>query len=158
VRIPAALRAFSFFLIAPGSIVGLVPWLITGDVTRRVGIAGEVIAIALFAVGMSILIWCFRDFVVRGLGTPAPYDPPKRLVVAGLYRYTRNPMYVGIDLALVGESLWRWSASLLLYTAVVSVAFHLRVLFYEEPRLTELFGEEFTRYKAGVPRWILPLG
>jgi protein-S-isoprenylcysteine O-methyltransferase Ste14 len=157
-RIPAALRALSFFIIAPGSLVFLIPWWISEAATPRVGIAGEIIAIALFAVGMSILIWCFRDFVVRGLGTPAPYDPPKRLVVAGLYRYTRNPMYVGIDLALLGESLWRWSGSLLLYTAVVSVAFHLRVLLYEEPKLTELFGDEFTRYKAAVPRWIRPFG
>lgn len=154
---PASLRAASFFLIAPGSIVFLIPWWITGNWHPRVGAASQSIALAVFAIGMGVLLWCFRDFVVRGQGTPAPYDPPRRLVVQGLYRYTRNPMYVGIAIALIGESIWRWSGGLLLYAAVVAVAFHLRVLLYEEPKLRELFGAEFDEYRRRVPRWILPI-
>ncbi|HEY6218996.1 MAG TPA: methyltransferase [Gemmatimonadaceae bacterium] len=158
-KIPIWLRALSFFLIAPGSIVFLVPlWINGDDWTPRAGQLGRVVAIALFAIGMGILLWCFRDFVVRGRGTPAPYDPPRKLVVEGLYRFTRNPMYVGIVTALFGESLWRWSSSLALYAIAVAVAFHLRVLLYEEPKLTELFGEEFLTYKRQVPRWLPTLG
>jgi protein-S-isoprenylcysteine O-methyltransferase Ste14 len=153
-RIPAWLRAISFFLIAPTPIVVLGPLLVEGGVEPRIGLPGRIIAILLFVTGLSVLLWCFRDFVVRGQGTPAPYDPPRKLVVQGLYRFTRNPMYVGIFLALLGETLWRWSPALLLYAAIVAVAFHIRVLVYEEPKLAELFGAEFAEYRARVRRWL----
>jgi protein-S-isoprenylcysteine O-methyltransferase Ste14 len=92
--------------------------------------------------------------VRRGHGTPAPYDPPARLVVSGLYRYTRNPMYVALVVVLLGEGLWCWSYSIGIYAAVVALAFHLRVVIYEEPHLTSLFGNDFLIYRSRVARWI----
>ena len=153
-KIPLWLRAAAFFLIAPFPLVVVVPEIITGDWSARVGVTGRVAAIALFATGLAILVWCFRDFVVRGRGTPAPYDPPRALVVQGLYRFTRNPMYLGIVIALLGEAIWTWSGALLLYAALVGLAFHLRVVIYEEPKLTELFGDEFGEYRGRVRRWL----
>jgi len=105
-------------------------------------------------VGAVILVWCVRDFYVSGKGTLAPWDPPKRLVIVGLYRFTRNPMYVGILLLLAGWSLLAASPLLIGYTMVVAIAFHLRVVLYEEPTLLGLFGEEWTSYVASVPRWL----
>ena len=153
---PIWLRSLSFLVIAPGSILGLLPWWVTdGRLRPPRGIhAPQVAAVIIMAVGVSVLLWCFRDFARRGQGTPAPYDPPKLLVVAGLYRFTRNPMYVGLVVTLLGESLWSESWRLLVYAGVVAVAFHLRVLSYEEPKLTKLFGEQFEAYRARVPRWV----
>ena len=157
-KVPVWLRAVSFLIIAPGSILGLFPWWVTDGHLEAGGESAAFLAVAvvLFAVGLSTLLWCFVDFGRRGLGTPAPYDPPKKLVVAGLYRYTRNPMYVALVLALVGESIWSQSRGMMIYTAVVAVGFHLRVVIHEEPKLTELFGDEFADYRRRVPRW-LPL-
>jgi protein-S-isoprenylcysteine O-methyltransferase Ste14 len=156
ISIPLWLRALSFLLIAPGTITVLVPRYFTGGVFLPIGapMVGRVLAIVMMAAGYCVLLWCFRDFVRRGHGTPAPYDPPKKLVIAGLYQYTRNPMYVGLVIVLVGEALWSWSTLLLTYAAAVALAFHLRVLIYEEPKLTELFGRDFLDYRQRVSRWI----
>ena len=106
------------------------------------------------AIGVVMLLWCVRDFYVSGRGTLAPWDPPKRLVIVGLYRFTRNPMYVGISLLLAGWSLLAASPFLGSYTVVLAIAFHLRVTLYEEPRLKKQFGEEWATYAATVPRWL----
>ncbi|HWP45479.1 MAG TPA: isoprenylcysteine carboxylmethyltransferase family protein, partial [Blastocatellia bacterium] len=90
----------------------------------------------------------------KGRGTPAPYDPPRRLVVSGLYRYTRNPMYVGIVTLLIGEALAFRSISLAIYSAAVWPLFHLRVIYYEEPKLRELFGQDYLDYCKKVSRWL----
>ena len=104
-------------------------------------------------VGLTILIWCVRDFYVAGKGTLAPWDPPKNFVMIGLYRFVRNPMYLGILSLLAGWSFLSGSALLVAYTGLLGVAFHLRVVLYEEPRLQRQFGEQWTAYAASVRRW-----
>lgn len=106
------------------------------------------------AIGLVMLLWCVRDFYVSGKGTLAPWDPPRRLVIVGLYRFTRNPMYVGIALLLAGWSLLTASPLLAGYMVFLAIAFHLRVVLYEEPRLKKKFGEEWAKYAATVPRWL----
>ena len=108
-------------------------------------------------IGVVMLLWCVRDFYVSGRGTLAPWDPPKRLVIVGLYRFTRNPMYVGISLLLFGWSLLAASPLLAGYTVFLALLFHLRVVLYEEPRLKRQFDEEWASYAATVPRWLLRL-
>ena len=105
------------------------------------------------AIGVVMLLWCVRDFYVSGRGTLAPWDPPKRVVIVGLYRFTRNPMYVGILLLLGGWSLLAASRWLAAYAVFMAIAFHLRVMLYEEPVLKKQFGEEWDGYAATVPRW-----
>ena len=87
-------------------------------------------------------------------GTPAPYDPPVALVTDGLYRFVRNPMYVAIVGSLLGQAVWYWSRGVAWYALFVAFVFHVRVVLVEEPRLTQLFGDAFDVYRAGVPRWL----
>jgi protein-S-isoprenylcysteine O-methyltransferase Ste14 len=105
--------------------------------------------------GLFILFLCVVSFYRHGKGTLAPWDPPKRLVVADLYRYTRNPMYVGVTLILLGwagllGSMWHY-----LYALLMLIAFHLRVVLYEEPEMARLFPEDWANYKKNVPRWLI---
>jgi protein-S-isoprenylcysteine O-methyltransferase Ste14 len=102
-----------------------------------------------------VLLWCVRDFYVSGRGTLAPWDPPQRLVRVGLYRFTRNPMYVGVLLIVSGWSLLAGSPRLAWYTAILAVAFHLRVVLHEERWLAGQFGPDWEEYKRRVPRWLL---
>jgi len=104
--------------------------------------------------GTAILLRCIRDFAVVGRGTLSPIDAPRKLVVAGLYRYVRNPMYVGVTMVLVGEVLFFKSLALLEYTVVWFGVVNLFVLFYEEPTLKRRFGESYDRYRRSVGRWI----
>ena len=110
--------------------------------------------IAVIAVGAAVLLWCVRDFYVSGKGTLAPWDPPKRLVVVGLYRYMRNPMYVGLILLVLGCSVSLCSPVLAIYAGIVAIAFHIRVILHEEPWLESEFGDEWHRYRAAVSRWL----
>jgi len=103
--------------------------------------------------GLLVVLWCVRDFYVIGKGTLAPWDAPTRLVIVGLYRYVRNPMYVGVLTWLAGWSLLRGSALLAVYTLIVGAAFHLRVLYYEEPTLQQRFAADWTAYRNSVNRW-----
>ena len=104
--------------------------------------------------GGALLLWCVRDFHVSGKGTLAPWDPPKNLVVVGLYRHVRNPMYVGVLTLVAGWSVLLASPVVALYAVALAVAFHVRVLMSEEPWLSSRFGAEWTRYSAGVDRWL----
>ncbi|HMJ66761.1 MAG TPA: isoprenylcysteine carboxylmethyltransferase family protein [Candidatus Binatia bacterium] len=146
------LRALIAFLILPGTFAGLFPaWIVSADRWRG---QGSWIRVVPLVIGIAILIWCVRDFYVAGKGTLAPWDPPKNLVIVGLYRFVRNPMYVGILLLLAGWSFLSGSALLAAYAGLVGVAFHLRVVLYEEPRLKRQFGEQWTAYAASVRRWL----
>jgi protein-S-isoprenylcysteine O-methyltransferase Ste14 len=146
------LRALISFLILPGTFAGLIPaWIVSSDRGRGQGLIVGTIPLV---IGALILLWCVRDFYVSGKGTLAPWDPPRHLVIVGLYRFTRNPMYVGVLLVLTGWSLWAGSLWLAGYLVILAIAFHLRVVLYEEPTLKRLFGEEWTRYSAAVPRWL----
>jgi protein-S-isoprenylcysteine O-methyltransferase Ste14 len=147
-------RAALFIAIAPGSIAGWLPWYISGWKRPRLdeplGVGGVIVAVF----GWLVLLWCAREFAIRGRGTPAPYDPPRQLVADGLYRFVRNPMYVAVIISLLGQAALYRSRSVLWYTAIVALGFHLRVMLYEEPKLRELFGRSFDDYTARVPRWL----
>jgi protein-S-isoprenylcysteine O-methyltransferase Ste14 len=148
------LRALIALLVLPGIVAFAVPALIVPQMmTRPFNIIGAVPFIA----GAAVLLWCVRDFSVAGKGTLAPWDPPRHLVRVGLYRYSRNPMYVGVLLILVGWTAAFRLRSLVIYTMIVAIMFHFRVLLYEEPWLARTFPGEWPAYKARVPRWLVRL-
>ena len=146
------LRALTALLVLPGTFAGIIPALIVSvDQSRG---DGHPTGMAPLVAGVVILLWCVRDFYVAGKGTLAPWDPPKHLVVIGLYRFVRNPMYVGLTLLLIGWALIASSPLLGGYTLLFAIAFHLRVVLYEEPRLRKQFPEDWAAYAATVPRWL----
>ncbi len=147
-------RALLSFLLLPGVVAFLAPALLVPQLTTRMfHIAGGVP----FILGAVVLLWCVRDFYVAGRGTLAPWDPPRHLVRVGLYRYSRNPMYVGVLLILVGWIAGFRTRGLVIYTIVVAILFHLRVLLHEEPWLARTFPGEWPGYKSRVPRWLVRL-
>ena len=113
-------------------------------------VAGVLVGVA----GGALALWCILAFAMLGKGTPAPFDPPRRLVVAGPYRYVRNPMYIGAGLALAGAAMFYGSLPLLGYTGLFLLVTHAFVVFYEEPTLARLFGEQYRAYRARVHRWL----
>jgi len=149
-----ALKSLLFLILVPGTVAGFIPvaFLLTGPYIET-GIL-VYLAFLFWVVGGMILLWCFWDFLTKGFGTPAPLDPPKELVVSGMYKYVRNPMYVGVLLMLIAHFLLFGYWSLLIYAGVVSLAFHLFVVNYEEPTLKKKFGRAYTNYMKSVPRWI----
>ena len=108
----------------------------------------------LIATGLPVLLDSFARFALQGLGTPAPVAPPSRLVITGLYRYVRNPMYVAVVSLILGQGLFFGNVRLLEYAAAVWLGFHLFVLLYEEPTLRQSFGADYQQFCANVPRWI----
>lgn len=155
-RTSLALGALAFFVAAPGTVAGFIPFLLTDgrpapallgpDWTRWAGMP-------LVAAGAASLVESFVRFVTVGRGTPAPVAPPDQLVVTGQYRYVRNPMYVALLAIVTGEGLLLARPILFAYAGLLALAFHLRVLFYEEPRLTAQFGAGYDDYRRHVPRW-----
>jgi protein-S-isoprenylcysteine O-methyltransferase Ste14 len=152
----AALGSAVFFVLAPGVVAGLVPWWLTGWRARALSswwlplrVAGAVLLVA----GVAVLVHAFARFVVEGLGTPAPVAPTRELVVGGLYRYVRNPMYLAVLAAIVGQALVLGRLVLLPYAAVVGAAFAAFVHWYEEPALTRQFGARYQAYRRAVPGW-----
>jgi len=146
------LRSVISFLALPGIVAFLVPALLLGSRDTRL-LHGE--GVVVFLVGAFVLLWCVRDFYVAGKGTLAPWDPPRHLVNVGLYRVSRNPMYVGVLLILCGWTLAFRSRSLLIYSIAVAILFHLRVLLYEEPWLARTFPDDWPLYNSRVPRWLV---
>ena len=154
-RAEAYVGSAAFFLIAPGMIAGLVPWLITHwRVQPETPVMSLVIGAAMAAAGLAMVVESFVRFARTGGGTPAPVAPTERLVVTGLYRYVRNPMYVGVLLLIFGQMMLFSSAALLAYGVAIWTAFHVFVVFFEEHRLQREFGEEYDLYVRNVPRWI----
>jgi protein-S-isoprenylcysteine O-methyltransferase Ste14 len=145
-----------FTLLVPGTVGVLGPQWVKNNASE-VPVAARALASALFLIGAAIYLWCAWDFAVKGFGTPAPIDAPRLLVVKGLYRFTRNPMYVGVSSMIAGQGIYYGSSSIAVYLLVVVLFFNLFVRFYEEPTLRRLFGEQYTKYCRRVPRWILPL-
>ena len=153
----AVLGSALFFAVAPSSVAGLVPWWITGwefrppffdlDATRAVGIL-------LIVAGLPGLVDSFARFALQGLGTPAPIAPTQNLVMTGLYRYVRNPIYVALVAVILGQAALFGDQRLLLYGVLVWLAFHIFVLAYEEPTLRQSYGAEYESYRANVPRWL----
>lgn len=114
----------------------------------------SLLAIPLWLTGSFIILWSFRDFALRGRGTPLPADPPKELVVSGVYQYVRNPIYVGVLFIFLGHFLWFGYWTLFVYMIASFIGVHLFVVFYEEPTLRRKFGREYEEYLEHVPRWI----
>ena len=147
------LRILIFTVVVPASVTVYAPWWLLAR-SAAPGPAGwRWLALAPIAVGVAIYLRCALDFG-RARGTPAPIDPPKELVATGLYRFTRNPMYVGVASIVWGEALLFGSAPLALFAAAVCAAFHAFVTLYEEPSLRRRFGESYERYCRAVPRWL----
>ena len=146
---PLFARAFVAFLVLPGTVAILIPFLLA---PRNESF--NLLALIPLLAGLALLLWCVRDFYVAGKGTLAPWSPPQRLVNVGLYRFSRNPMYVGVLFMLVGWASAYGSQLLWLYALSVMVGFHLRVIFHEEPVLARTHGDDWLRYKAKVPRWL----
>jgi protein-S-isoprenylcysteine O-methyltransferase Ste14 len=146
-----------FLIIAPGAVAGLVPWWISGWRVEPAFFGLMFFRFAggiLVGLGLTGVLDSFVRFAWQGLGTPAPAIPTRHLVVTGLYRYVRNPMYVAVVSAILGQGLILGNVSVLEYGALVWLLFHLFVLVYEEPTLRASFGPEYEAFCAAVPRWI----
>jgi protein-S-isoprenylcysteine O-methyltransferase Ste14 len=152
------LRNLFFTVLQPGIVAGLIPYFILGnpDTARfKNGLSGfQYLSIVVFAAGVAILLYCIGMFAIKGKGTLSPADPTKKLVVSGLYRFSRNPMYIGVMLILVSEAAFFISIALLVYTVFVFIAFSLFIILHEEPRLTDDFGNEYREYLKSVRRWL----
>jgi protein-S-isoprenylcysteine O-methyltransferase Ste14 len=160
-KVSAIIGSALFLVIAPGFVAGLVPWWISRwrfeDSFAAMPLFLVVSRIAggiLITLGLIGLLDSFARFAVQGVGTPAPVFPTRHLVVTGLYRYVRNPMYVAVVSAILGQGFVFGNATLLGYGALICLLFHVFVLAYEEPTLKASFGGEYDAFRAAVPRWI----
>jgi protein-S-isoprenylcysteine O-methyltransferase Ste14 len=154
-RAKAALGSAVFLVIAPGVVAGLVPWWLTGWNTEYavwfpLRLAGAAVIVA----GAAVLLHAFTSFVVEGVGTPAPVVPTERLVVGGLYRYVRNPMYLAVIAAIVGQAVLLGRLGLLIYAAALWLLFAAFVRWYEEPNLEHRYGDAYESYRNAVPAWL----
>lgn len=146
------LRAIFSFMALPALVAFVIPVWIGAPVTRPVGYWA--VASVLLFLGTFLLLWCVREFYVSGSGTLAPWDPPRHLVTSGPYRISRNPMYIGVGTILAGWCTLSGSRTLILYSVLFMLGFHLRVLLFEEPWAVRRFGAEWQAYRARVPRWV----
>jgi protein-S-isoprenylcysteine O-methyltransferase Ste14 len=151
-----ALKALFFTLLVPGTVTVLIPWLILGrpgvDAIPRLTPL-RIFAVVVGSCGAGALLHCVRGFASYGKGTLAPVQPPELLVTRGLYRFNRNPMYLGVLAVLFAEFLFFERSGLVIYMAAMLACFHLFVVLYEEPRLTRQFGDRYRAYCRAVPRW-----
>lgn len=151
-------RNLVFTVLQPGLVTVLFPYLLLRntdhsfwpDVWTILHYAG----FGLMLFGVSILLWCVSRFVVEGKGTISPLDPTRKLIAAGVYRFSRNPMYIGVMLLLMGEAIFWQSLVLAAYAGIVFLAFNLFIILHEEPRLKRDFGDEYERYFQKVRRWL----
>src|SRR5690242_181531 len=156
-KLTAVLGSALFFAVAPAMLAGAIPWWMTHwrfrppflgvDATRWAGVA-------LIIAGVPGVLDSFARFALVGRGTPAPIAPPSQLVVSGLYRYVRNPIYVAVVAVILGQGVLFADWRLLVYGAALWLFFHLAVITSEEPTLRESFGAEYESYCANVPRWL----
>ena len=149
-------RALLAFLTMPAVVGILVPlWIARADPGRGPGHPGGLV---LASCGLAGLLWCVRDFYVIGKGTLAPWSPPKRLVVVGLYRFVRNPMYLSVLILVAGLAAWLGSPAVAAYALFLAFAFHLRVTLNEERWLARTFPAEWDAYARAIPRWLPRVG
>jgi protein-S-isoprenylcysteine O-methyltransferase Ste14 len=156
-RVAAILGSAVFLVIAPGTLAGYVPWRICRwqFAPPLLGfLPFRMIGALLIALGLPVLLDSFARFALQGLGTPAPVAPPKHLVVTGLYRYVRNPMYVAVTSLILGQGLLFGTVRVLEYGIIVWLGFHIFVLAYEEPTLRSKFGDQYREFCANVRRWL----
>ncbi len=145
-----------FTLVVPGTVTYWLPRALDlwRPVPKRPWLPTAWLSVAPLAIGLAIYVRCAWDFATRGRGIPAPLDHPKQLVVSGLYRYVRNPMYLGVLCVLLGESLLFQSSSFPIYTLIWLALVHVFVVVYEEPNLHRKFDGSYDAYRAHVRRWI----
>jgi protein-S-isoprenylcysteine O-methyltransferase Ste14 len=155
-RTKAAAGSLVFLAVAPGVVAGLVPWWLTGWRVEEplpywlpLRIVGAILVVA----GLIVLLDAFARFALEGLGTPAPVAPTRHLVVGGLYRYVRNPMYLAVGATIVGQALLLGQPILFVYAATFAVAVAAFVRWNEEPALRSRFGPEYEAYRRDVPGW-----
>ena len=147
-------KSLLFLILVHGLVVIYLPlYQINGGSQIDTGLLAY-LAIPLWLIGEAIVLWCFWLFSFHGQGTPLPIDPPKKLVIIGLYKYVRNPIYLGVLLLLTGHVFWFGRANLILYLLTIFLAFHTFILFYEEPTLRKKFGASYEQYLKQVPRWL----
>jgi protein-S-isoprenylcysteine O-methyltransferase Ste14 len=149
----AAIGSALFFLLAPGATAGLIPWWLTGWEVNEYWLPARVAGAALLAAGALVLVSAFVRFVVEGVGTPAPVAPTEQLVVGGLYRYVRNPMYLAVAATIVGQALLLGQPILLAWAAVFLAVTATFVHVYEEPALRQRYGAQYEAYCEAVPGW-----
>ena len=147
------LKNLLFTVLIPGTVSTYVPLVWAGNRPPASGVVA-VLGGAVLALGAAVYAWCVWDFATFGRGTPLPIDAPRRLVVRGLYRWTRNPMYVGVLTVILGWAVWFRAPVLVAYAAGVWGMFHSFVVFYEEPHLRALFGADYEAYCRRVRRWV----
>src|SRR5215211_551380 len=146
-------RNVVFTVFVPGTVAVVVPLLIgsaSGSTTEPNSYLGWLV----IAGGVALYAWCLWNFVTVGRGTPGPWDPTERVIAAGPYLWVRNPMYIAVLAVILGEAWLLMSLALVVYAIVVAAVVHTFVVVYEEPTLTEQFGESYTDYRSKVSRWI----
>jgi protein-S-isoprenylcysteine O-methyltransferase Ste14 len=147
-------RAITYATLFIGLVLVYVPGLLLGSASARTALFGvlQIVGMIITAAGAAIALWCIFTFAFVGHGTPAAFDPPRRLVIRGPYRFVRNPMYIGAILALLGAALFCESLSIFIYTGVFFLITLLFVVLYEEPTLRRTFGDEYQAYFHRVRR------
>ena len=156
-HLSAIIGSIVFLFVAPGIVAGVIPWSLSQYQVGAPLMGFEPlrwVGVAFLLFGGVLLAETFTRFALQGLGTPAPIAPTKTLVVAGSYRFVRNPMYVAVVSLILGQALFFGDWVVLGYGAVVWLAVHTFVLAYEEPTLQRDYGEQYDRYRANVRRWI----
>lgn len=153
---PLWIRSLFTTLLFPGTVAGVVPWLIArGSWTLTLPLGPlRWLAIVPLGLGLFLLFSTIWDFGSKGRGTLAPWDAPRELVSQNLYQWVRNPMYLGVLSCILGQAILWQSAGCLVYLGILALVFHLRVLHFEEPVLRRQFGEQYQAYLRSVPRWI----
>ena len=147
------LKNLLFTVVIPGTVAAYVPLMLVDGLTPPMG-SNIALAVMAFGLGSAIYAWCVWDFAAFGRGTPAPIDAPKKLVARGLYRFVRNPMYLGVLIVVLGWVALYQTLGLVIYIASVASCFHLFIVLYEEPHLRRQFGEDYAEYCGRVPRWL----
>lgn len=148
------LKTILFTIVVPGTVAGYVPYLILGGFSKPRSGPGSWVGGAMIVVGSMIYFRCAWEFAVRGLGTPAPIAPTRYLVTSALHRYVRNPMYLGVALAIVGQGILYRNLHVVEYAGIMLLTAHTFVVLYEEPTLRRQFGDSYEEYRRKVPRWI----
>jgi protein-S-isoprenylcysteine O-methyltransferase Ste14 len=150
----AAVGTTIFLVLAPGVAAGLVPWLLTGWELEEMWLPLRLVGGLSIVAGLAALLHAFARFVLEGIGTPAPPAPTERLVVGGLYRYVRNPMYLAVEAVILGQALLLGQLVLVPYALLFAVTVVAFVYGYEQRTLARRFGSEYEAYQAAVPAWL----
>ena len=145
----ATLFVALFLVIVPQRILTASGWVPTDSSD-----ALQLIGLTMVALGFALVLWSIATFAFVGKGTAAPFDPPRRLVAVGPYRFVRNPIYIGAAVAMLGAALFLSSLALVFYAIAVLVVTHLLVILYEEPHLRRVFGQPYEDYLRAVHRWM----